>query len=181
MTASLPEPPTPGDADAGALRDMQQALRHAEGRAALAASALGLGIWDMDLLSGHTVWDEQMWRLRGLPPRAQAPDAEQRLAMVHPDDRERVGRINVSTENASYQFRVVRPDGQQRWLASRAATLHDEQGRPTRRVGVNWDITAQRETELALQQREQALRESQARPWKSGSWSLPLSARVSSS
>jgi PAS domain S-box-containing protein len=149
--------------DLSSLRHAQQALRQAEGRAALVASAVGLGIWEIDLQTGHTAWDEQMWRLRGLQPHAQVPDAEQRLALVHPDDRERVSRINPGTETASYQFRILRPDGQQRWLASRAATLHDEQGRPLRRIGVNWDITAQREAEMALQQHEQALRESQGR------------------
>lgn len=173
MDSSLPEPnpagsalPSAPAADAGeadSLRRAQQALRQAEGRAALVASAVGLGIWETELQSGDTAWDEQMWRLRGLQPQAQAPDVDQRLALVHPEDRERVCRINAGTETASYQFRIQRPDGQQRWLGSRATTLHDEQGRPLRRIGVNWDITAQREAELALQQHEQALSESQAR------------------
>jgi PAS domain-containing protein len=88
-----------------------------------------------------------MWLLRGLSHRTRPPDFAGRVALVHPDDRERVAESNRANRTEAYEFRVIHPDGQLRWLASRSTLLNDEQGRPLRRIGVNWDITEQREAE----------------------------------
>ena len=63
----------------------------------------------------------------------------------------------------AYEFRVRLPDGSYRWLASRSAPVLDESGRQVRRVGVNWDITENKNAELARQQAELAEREIQAK------------------
>ena len=63
----------------------------------------------------------------------------------------------------SYEFRVRLPDGGWRWLASRSALLNDEQGRPVRRVGVNWDVTEAKQAELVRQQAVLAEREIHAK------------------
>jgi CheY-like chemotaxis protein/PAS domain-containing protein len=149
--------------DVTPLRRTQEALRQAEGRVALTANAVGLGTWQVDLRSGEVLWDDNMWRLRGLAPRPMALDFEQRLALVHPDDRERMRLINSQGLSANYEFRVLGPDGQVHWLAARATTLTDDDGRPLRRIGINWEVTAQRQAEAAAREREAALRESQAR------------------
>ncbi|MBK9361754.1 MAG: PAS domain-containing protein [Rubrivivax sp.] len=149
--------------DVTPLRRTEQALREAEGRAALIAGAIGMGIWEIDLQTQDARWDDAMWRLRGLEPQPRPPHFAARVALLHPDDRERVAEINRSSRVENYEFRVVWPDGQLRWLAARSALLHDEQGRPLRRIGVNWDITEQRAAEDALRAREIALRESETR------------------
>ncbi len=145
----------------------ERALRQANERAALAAAGTGIGTWELDLHTGRAVWDEQMWRLRGLEPRADAPDAAGRLAVVHPDDRQAVGRvvdeIVARSGPASHEFRVVWPDGTVRWLASRSTTVADDAGAPLRRIGVNWDVTDRRVAEAAQREREVAERESQAK------------------
>lgn len=149
--------------DVTSLRRTQAALSQAEGRAALTASAVGMGTWEVDLNTGEVFWDTPMWLLRGLAPRPQPLSYEERIALVHPDDRARMREINLGNSTPSYDFRILWPDGSVHWLASRATTLHDDQGRPTRRIGVNWDITAHREAETALREQEIALRESQTR------------------
>ncbi len=149
--------------DVTPLRLTEQALLQAEGRVALTANAVGLGTWDVDLRSGAVRWDDAMWQLRGLAPRAQALDYEQRLNLVHPDDRERVRLVNSQALSANYEFRIQWPDGQVRWLAARSTTLRDGQGWPLRRLGINWDVTAQREAEAAAREREAALLEGQTR------------------
>jgi PAS domain S-box-containing protein len=149
--------------DVTPMRQAEQALRSAEGRAALTASAVGLGTWEIDLPTGAVHWDEPMWLLRGLMPRPDALAEEQRLALLHPADRERVRQLNALRTPAQYEFRVIWPDGRVHWLAARSTTLHDGQGRPLRRIGVNWDVTAHREAEQALRDHEIALQESRTR------------------
>jgi PAS domain S-box-containing protein len=149
--------------DVTPMRAAEQALRWAEGRASLAASALGLGTWEIDFATGQETWDEPMWLLRGLMPRPGALGEVQRLALLHPEDRERVRSINKSSTAAQYEFRVIWPDGSVHWLASRSTALHDQAAQPVRRIGVNWDITAQREAERALRDQEAALQENRTR------------------
>ena len=153
--------------DVSDRRDAEIALRNAAERVALVTRAAGLGTWEVDLRSDTAYWDEQMWLLRGQPPQRQAMSPSDRLAVVHPDDRDRVmalHRVAVELqEQADYEFRVVWPDGQVRWLATRSQTLRDDQGQAVRRIGVNWDVTDARTAAAMRQEREIARRESAAK------------------
>ena len=148
-------------------RRSEQALEHAQKRVALAAQGAGLGTWELDLVSGEAHWDAAMWRMRGLAPRATALSAEQRLACVHPEDRERVDKQmqkpQASGRTAEREFRVLWPDGQVRWIASRSTEFLDASTGHRRRIGVNWDVTDRRSAETARQEREVALRENAAK------------------
>ncbi|MGZ5249460.1 MAG: PAS domain-containing protein [Caldimonas sp.] len=132
------------------------ALRDASERASIIARHAGIGMWEAWLDGSPERWDEQMFHLRGLTPRAQAPDREERMASVHPDDRARVldarPGAELAAQAASYEFRVRLPQGGWRWLASRSALVYDEAGRAVRRVGVNWDVTEAKEAEIVRQQ-----------------------------
>jgi PAS domain S-box-containing protein len=148
-------------------RETLQRLREAHERVTLAMSSVGMGTWEHDFASGQDTWDAQMYALRGLPPQARALDAAERLALVHPDDREGVVLASLprlrEAAPLAYDFRVVWPDGSVHWLASRSTPLLDDAGRVVRRIGVNWDITEAKTVEQAQREREIALRESQAK------------------
>ncbi len=141
-------------------RRADEALRRADERATLAARGAGIGTWELDLRDGSVYWDAQMWHLRGQPPRTLAPDADEMLGFVHPDDRPamqaHVAAARTASEVRDVEFRVLWPDGSVRWLASRSATVHDAAGRPERRIGVNWDVTAARRAEAERREREAA-------------------------
>ncbi len=148
-------------------RAAEAALHQVSQRAALATRGAGMGTWEQDLLTGESLWDEQMWRLRGLEPQSHAPTVEERMAMVHPDDREATLRklTEATAEGtlSNLEFRVRWPDGQWRWIASRATGVRDEQGRLSRRIGVNWDVTDMRMAQAAREERELAQRDNQAK------------------
>ena len=148
-------------------RAAEAALHEASERAALAIRGAGMGTWEQDLGTGEAHWDEQMWRLRGLEPRAQALTVDERMALVHPDDREATLReltqATLEGRLSNLEYRVRWPDGQWRLIASRSAAVRDEQGQPTRRIGVNWDITDTRSALLAREEKLLAQRESQAK------------------
>ena len=86
------------------------------------------------------------------------------LQAVHPDDEHGVrsayrrwlsgegpGRMDVT-------FRIVRPDGETRWIRNRATLIRDEQGKPYRGSGVAADITDEKRTQEALAGAETELR-----------------------
>ena len=86
-------------------------------------------------------------------------------SLVHPDDLDRV--LTASDEvvdghaDYAHEYRIVRPDGQVRWLRNRVkaiATPANQGDAIERWHGVLIDITQQRETELALRDQEARFR-----------------------
>jgi PAS domain S-box-containing protein len=144
----------------------EAALRGAHERVALAARSVGMGTWEWDPATGASVWDEQMYRLRGRTPEGTPPDAAGRRAIAHPDDRDRVdtvlARAVAQRRSAAYEFRVVWPDGSVHWLASRSTPVTDPDGK-MRWFGVNWDITENVDAEAERRERMVAQRESEAK------------------
>lgn len=149
------------------LRDAELAARSAAERVALATHAAGMGTWELDLREDVSRWDAQMWRLRGREPQPRAMSEAERMAIVHPDDHERIASAHAaamtSDAPAAFEFRVIWPKGQVRWLASRSMVQYEASGPPRRRIGVNWDITDERNSAAARQEREVALRENAAK------------------
>ena len=145
----------------------EAALRTSNERAGLAARATGMGSWEWNTATGASVWDDAMFTLRGLVPRAVAPGADERLAMVHADDRAQTDDVLrdavLSRQPAAQEFRVVWPDGSVRWLASRATPMPEEDGRILRYIGVNWDVTERMTAEAARQDSVIAKRKSEAK------------------
>jgi signal transduction histidine kinase/CheY-like chemotaxis protein len=143
------------------------ALREANERSALATRAAGIGIWEWDADTGASRWDEEMFVLRGLEPRPTCPSFEEMAQWVHEDDRnyvnDQIQSARIEDRPAYYEFRITRADGQQRWLASRSLPVRDARGRTRMRLGVNWDITEEREAAAARHERALVLRESQAK------------------
>jgi PAS domain S-box-containing protein len=74
------------------------------------------------------------------------------LEVIHPDDRERMtqalGHIKKS-EGYEEEFRLVRPDGELRWLWARGYPVRDKHGTIRRFVGIAEDVTEQKASERA--------------------------------
>src|SRR5438309_1300375 len=69
---------------------------------------------------------------------------------LHPEDRARLlQRWNeaVAGEPWNEAYRVVKPDGEVRWLESRGRAVHDDTGKVVRVYGVSRDVTACRAQE----------------------------------
>ncbi|WP_165672155.1 PAS domain S-box protein [Metapseudomonas otitidis] len=122
----------------------------------LASEVAGLGIWSWFLDDNRLNWNDRMFELYGQPRslREQGLTFDHWRQRVHPDDMDRVvaqlqGAI-AGTAVYDPIFRIVRPDGQVRYIQAAAQIERDSLGRPTRVTGINLDITAQRELESRL-------------------------------
>lgn len=123
-------------------------------RADMAETIAGLGHWRYDVLAKESSWSATMCDLHAVP-RGQAPSAEAVGAMIHPDDRARVGRhIRDCLEQGAGCERVVfqlcRADGVWRYLEASIAAELDPAGAPIALVGVLRDVTAEKARELEL-------------------------------
>ena len=147
----------------------EQTLRASEEHLRLAQEAAGIGTWEWDLATGHTHWSLEMYRLIGREP-AEAQSADHYALwrrVVHPDDRESVvASARAFSRRAgpfAVEFRIVRLDGEMRWINARGNVFPDARGKPRRMLGVTIDITERKQTEAALEhrvaERTRALRE----------------------
>jgi len=138
---------------------VEEQLRTTEARLQRALRAGGIGLWEWDASTGHTLWSETMWTLygRAFDP-ALEPDDVFRSAL-HPDDRERVlaqahAHLHEGTGEFRHEFRIVHPDGQIRWIEAIAEVTRDEAGRAIGLSGVNIDVSARKRAEAAGRRNE---------------------------
>jgi len=82
------------------------------------------------------------------------------IEAIHPEDRHRVARAAGNRGDGFYQaeYRIVRPDGQIRWISDRSFPVLDEDGTMIRVAGVARDITERREYQGQLDERIKELR-----------------------
>ncbi|WP_139379446.1 ATP-binding protein [Zoogloea sp. LCSB751] len=132
-------------------------LSEAKERLEAAASAGIVGVWDWDIPKDRLIWDKVMYQLYGLREEDFGEAYEAWARAIHPEDRpytenEIQAALRGEREYAP-QFRVVWPDGSVRYIQAMSHTSFDDQGRPVRMIGVNYDLTEQKKIELALEQR----------------------------
>ena len=135
------------------------------GLAARLTLALRVGViesWETDVATGEQVWSDHAETLFGFSP-GTGMGAERLLALIHPEDREAVGRARrrllEDVQPLDLEIRIVRPDGEERWLHVQAENLRDALGHPRRVVGVVHDVTERRRAEERLHAGEERLRQ----------------------
>ncbi len=147
-------------ANALARKRADQALREGEERMTLAAEAAAFGVWVWNL-ADNKVWGSERWlRLFGFAA-GENISLETVLQRVHPDDRETVARevrgAVANRNNYTGEFRVVLPNGTQRWVVSQGRCYGNAHGTPTRMLGAAIDITERKRTEDSLRGSEARL------------------------
>lgn len=112
------------------------------------------GIWSWDLKTQTMIWSDGFYALLGLKPGSIVPSYAAFRAMTHPEDRRPEGEFERLISDAmpiDREFRIIQHNRRVRWLSSRGEVLLDQTGRPTRVIGVMFDVTRRREASLAKQ------------------------------
>ncbi|MCU0515297.1 MAG: PAS domain S-box protein [Oscillatoria sp. Prado101] len=141
-------------------------VRESQERLQMALEAARMGTWDWNILTGSLTWSDSLKRLLGHDSAKKEyfqPTYEAFVASIHPEDREFVLQsVNRAlTEGAPYdiEFRIVLPDGNIRWSASKGQVFYDATGTPVRMAGVDQDITHRVQAEIALRESEERFRQ----------------------
>jgi diguanylate cyclase (GGDEF)-like protein len=133
-------------------RRMEEELQREHSLLVFAQRMAGMGSAEVDLRTGFAVRSDEFFRLVGADSR-NPPDGNDQVAGVfHHDDQERVAEA-VRTMLAgrpvpTMELRIVRPDGEIRWLRRDQDIILGNDGKPERAVVTLMDITDQKLVEL---------------------------------
>lgn len=127
--------------DITGTRRSQEELRVSEERLRLALAAGHMNVWEWDLQTGMVQCSANAREFWGI---AVGRIAEF-TAVIHPDDRATVEQ-SVAAAIAGHEpyfaeYRIVRPDGELRWVQSRGQVDCDAEHRPMRILGITLDVT----------------------------------------
>ncbi len=134
----------------------QTALAHSEEQLRLAMDATSDGLWDWHCDENYTYYSPGYYRMLGYEPGEFPATPQAWIALVHPDDREKVIQVDLDTQENRIQsfeieMRILARDGEWKWILSRAKTVGwDANGRALRVVGTHVDITERKNVEEAL-------------------------------
>ena len=132
----------------------EEELRQLSDRLSLAVGAANVGIWDMDLVNDHLVWDDAMFRIYGISPDRFSGAQDAWTAGVHPDDwpraNEEIQMALRGEKDFDTEFRVIWPDKSVHYVKANALVQRDPLGKPVRILGTNWDITDRKQAEAEL-------------------------------
>lgn len=105
-----------------------------------------LGSFEFILETQTTIWSEEEYRIFGFDPKEPSPDIPLLLEKsLHPEDAEWVGKSFLKAlqkrEIYEFEYRIVRPDGNVRWVVDKAQPNFDENGNFKGYKGATLDIT----------------------------------------
>ncbi|WP_192499450.1 PAS domain S-box protein [Skermanella pratensis] len=144
--------------DISAQKAAEAAMRESEKRLRLAAHAARFGTYDWDVASGQLFWSQESLAIHGLPCTGSII-CERAFDLIHAEDRNRVAAAFESGLDPggvgfwSIDYRIVRPDGQTRWINAQSHVVFEgERGdrKAIRVIGTLQDVTDSKAAQQAL-------------------------------
>jgi PAS domain S-box-containing protein len=141
-------------------------LRSVAEQRRLALEAADLGAWEFHFQTGTVFWDERCREMWGIP-RGEKIDYGGAIAAIDPEYRagvdEAVKQALAGKDAGAYhrEFRVAWPDSSVHWIASHGRVYFQGEGdqrRPIRFIGVNREVTAEKQAVEAVRQSEERYR-----------------------
>src|SRR3984885_1213563 len=153
------------------LRRNTDALRRIEFYLAEGQRLGHMGSWAFDR-DGFYYWSPELFRMHGLDPASKPPNIPEYLELVHRYDREQMAELinGILANDSSFDTikRIVRPNGEVRYIRCVGATILENQGLK-RYVGSAMDVTEHEQLTQRLRRREAYLAEAQKLS-HTGSW-----------
>lgn len=140
----------------------QQELMENQQRLKLATSSAQIGVWDLDVNLNVLTWDDQMFTLYGKNREDFDGTVSEWVNSIHPKDKSQAFEAYQAALNGEKdfdeEFRIICPNNEIKHIHSTAILLRDSKGNPTRMIGVNRDITKQKNYLNQLKEMNENLR-----------------------
>ncbi|MFZ4556046.1 MAG: PAS domain S-box protein, partial [Pseudanabaena sp.] len=143
--------------DIGDRKQAELQLQKTNDRLALALNSGAIGCWEWDIQQNILVWDDRMYELYGYLKETNSHLPYEIWAnAVHPDDRNSAETLLqqavLGQTEYDYEFRVIHPDQSIHFIKAYGKIKRDTQGNAQSMIGVNFDISDRKQSEIALQE-----------------------------
>lgn len=146
-------------------KEREEELRELTERLDLAVEGANLGVWDWDMESDAVTFNEQWAEMLGLSLDEIEPTLDTWEQRVHPEDIDEVksaldAHIKGETDYYDTEHRMQTAAGEWKWIRDIGRIVErDEDGEPSRAVGIHLDITDRKQREAQLRRRKRAIDE----------------------
>ena len=124
---------------------IEENLRRSERSLAKAQNIARLGYWEWDVTKNNLVCSEQTYSLFGVGKESRTYTYEGFFQYVHPEDQDLVQTwlqaLLAGDSAGNIDFRIIRPEGVERYIHTDAEVRRDEHGRAVQLMGIVQDIT----------------------------------------
>ncbi|MCD4737327.1 MAG: PAS domain S-box protein, partial [Bacteroidales bacterium] len=121
-----------------------------------------LGSWELTLPDMNAKWSEEVTRIFGLENQKFDMSFQTFTDRVYPEDRQKMlQKINNPIHRKApleTEYRILRPDGQIRWVLSRTSVHYNDNGKPEVYTGTLQDITQMHNLQETLRESEKKYR-----------------------
>jgi diguanylate cyclase (GGDEF)-like protein/PAS domain S-box-containing protein len=137
----------------------EEELRRSERELTEAQRMAHVGSWSFDMTRDEGRWSDEMYRIFGFAPQEFPITYKKFLRLVHPDDKEILRKavraaLYEDKDRYSLDYRLVRPDGEIRFLHSQYKVVREESRRPVSLLGTSQDVTERQQAEDELRKSE---------------------------
>ncbi len=138
-------------------KQVEQALRRSEERLQLAQRAGHIGVFEWDLENNIDYWTPELTELFGLRNEKVTRKHEDWTGLVCPEDMKRLESffqawIDSGRVEESWEYRFIRQDTNEvRWIEACGQLIYDRNGKATRMIGTNIDVTERKKLQVELE------------------------------
>jgi PAS domain S-box-containing protein len=149
------------------LKHAESALEQSNARLEEAQRVAQIGHYEFNPIENQVTWSAELCRIWGIPPAKGQIDLAVVFEMIHPEDREYAARVIEETihsgSHLEAEHRIVRPNGEVRFLQVLGTAKRDASGRAYELFGTCQDITDRKCVEQERETLSNALQQSNAR------------------
>jgi len=133
-------------------------IMESEARMKLAQENARIVTWEWNLLTDEVTYSSNVEKVYGWPVKRNE-DFWSHIPLDEVPALQEVFNSSISSgQPCETDFRMVTPEGEVRWISSRATPLLDDAGRALKMIGISMDTTARKAAEQAMRKSEERLR-----------------------
>ena len=136
-------------------KQFEQMLIDKDQRYALSTKAAGVGVWELNMQTGEFYLDPNIKEVLGYRDEEIPNDIEAWSKHIYTEDQGPVmaafqDHVEGRTKEFVYEHRMRHKEGTLRWILARGTAIRDRKGNVLKVLGTDMDITALKQSELAL-------------------------------